>query len=490
VSRRRQARLADTARPENLDLRQSVYDRTTHAWEHYWFGPVAAIRPYLLVKGALCLLAFDVWMLRVLHGGRYGDGGFNVAHFRWLDALQPLPSPGLYVGLMLAVGMLAMVCVFIDTGPWALALLALMWTYGWAMSMLDSYQHHYLLSLFLTMLVFLPRLRVHDVYPTGAVPGARKGRKSRPSSDAEPRVSSWAYVLLGVNIAIVYAFTAVTKLDPEWRAGQAFLGEPGLKSVVAWFARLGVSREMFSATVAPTMAALECLIAVSYVLAVHVDTNPKTWLRIVAGLGFLLAAGFHVWVELFLPLRIEWFSYYMILLACIYFLPRSLLRAGGAVLTWPVRLGVRWTFASATVARSSPSHIVLTVIALTTVVVLLVAVGSSLDLPGADTVGWLIAAVLVGGAVLALVRGRQQDAMRYLLATGLAGGIMWAAIGHSTVRVQYYTLVGDHLQTRGDLAAALEAYQRAARYAPAQERERLEQLVSGLKRRLGQPTGG
>jgi hypothetical protein len=192
VSRRRQARLADKARPEDLGLRQSVYDRTMQAWEHYWFGPVAPIRPYLLVKGGLCLLAFDAWMLRVLRGGRYGEGGFNVAHFRWLDTLQPLPSPGLYVGLMLAVGMLAMVCVLADTGPWALALLALMWTYGWAMSMHDSYQHHYLLSLILTALVFLPRLRVHDVYPTGVVVRARKGRKSRPSSAAEPRVSSWA----------------------------------------------------------------------------------------------------------------------------------------------------------------------------------------------------------------------------------------------------------------------------------------------------------
>jgi hypothetical protein len=461
------------------------------AWEHYWFGPVAAIRPYLLVKGGLCLLAFDAWMQRVPHGGRYGEGGFNVAHFRWLDAVQPLPSAGLYVGLMLAVGMLAMVCVLTDMGPGALALLALMWTYGWAMSMHDSYQHHYLLSLILTALVFLPRLRVHDVYPTGVVTKARKGRKSRPSSDAEPRVSSWAFVLLAVNIGIVYAFTALTKLDTEWRTGQVFQQQAGMEPVVAWFARHGVSREMFSGAVAPTMAALECLIAVGYVLAVRVDANPKRWLRIVAGLGFVLAAGFHVGAELFLPLRIEWFSYYMILLACIYFLPRSLLRAGGALLAWPVRLAARWAFASATATtRTRPSHIVLTVIALTAVVGLLGAAGSSLALPGADTVGWLIASVLVGGTVLAFVRGRQQDAMRYVLATGLAGGVMWAAIGQSTVRVQYHRFVGDQLQTRGNLAAALEAYQEAARYAPDQERARLEQLVSGLRRRLGRPTGG
>jgi len=102
----------------------------------------------------------------------------------------------------------------------------------------------------------------------------------------------------------------------------------------------------------------------------------------------------------------------------------------------------------------------------------------------------LIVSVLVGATLFALARGRQQEGMRYVLATGLAGGMMWVAIGQSTVRVQYHSFVGDQLQRRGNLVAALEAYERAARYAPDKERTRLEQLVNGLRRRLGRSAGG
>ena len=60
------------------------------AWDRYWFGPVAAVRPYVLERAVLFLLALDSWVQFVPHGGRYGAGGFNVAHFLWLDAIQPL----------------------------------------------------------------------------------------------------------------------------------------------------------------------------------------------------------------------------------------------------------------------------------------------------------------------------------------------------------------------------------------------------------------
>ena len=55
-------------------------------WERHWYGDVIALRPYLLRKGVLVLLALDAWLLMLGHAGRYGAGGFNVAHFLWLDA--------------------------------------------------------------------------------------------------------------------------------------------------------------------------------------------------------------------------------------------------------------------------------------------------------------------------------------------------------------------------------------------------------------------
>jgi HTTM domain len=181
------------------------------AWDRYWFGPVAGVRPYLILKIVLCLLAFDVWRHRIPLGWEYGANGFNVAQFYWLDAVQPVPSPELYVGLMLTVGILALVCALTDPGRWARALLAVLFSYGWLMSLLNVYQHYYLLSLVLIAFVFFPRSRAQDLY---ALPAVR------------PTASAWAYRLLGVTLAIVYLFTVVTKLDAEWRRDICSGGSP------------------------------------------------------------------------------------------------------------------------------------------------------------------------------------------------------------------------------------------------------------------------
>jgi hypothetical protein len=47
----------------------------------------------------LALAAVDTWLLMIPRGGRYGAGGFNVAHFAWIDALFPVPTPRAYVGI-------------------------------------------------------------------------------------------------------------------------------------------------------------------------------------------------------------------------------------------------------------------------------------------------------------------------------------------------------------------------------------------------------
>ena len=40
------------------------------------------------------------------HAGRYGADGFNVAHFALLDAYQSLPTPELYIGVLIMVAIL------------------------------------------------------------------------------------------------------------------------------------------------------------------------------------------------------------------------------------------------------------------------------------------------------------------------------------------------------------------------------------------------
>jgi len=136
----------------------------TDLWECYWFGPVAAIRPYLLMKAVLLLLAFDMWLLRLTKGSKYGVFEFNVAHFPWLDALQPVPTPELLVGFVLSVGLLALVITFAGAVRWALVLLALSYTYSWAISMFDLYQHHYFISLVLFAFSFFPLSQATGLY--------------------------------------------------------------------------------------------------------------------------------------------------------------------------------------------------------------------------------------------------------------------------------------------------------------------------------------
>ncbi len=124
----------------------------------YFYGGVDPVRPYLLQKAVLLLLAFDCWIDLIPHGARYGAGGFNVTHFEVLTALLPVPTSAVYVGLLSAVGALAFVLVFVRPPRMLLVALTLGYSASWMLSMLDSYQHHYLLTLLLISISGFPRL--------------------------------------------------------------------------------------------------------------------------------------------------------------------------------------------------------------------------------------------------------------------------------------------------------------------------------------------
>ena len=110
------------------------------------YVPVAAVRPYLALKCTLVLLAFDVWIARLYKGHGHGAGGFNVAHFELLDAVQPSISAPLFVGVIILTGALCLTIAIASRPPrWLIGLAFVLHTWSWAMSMLDSYQHHYLL---------------------------------------------------------------------------------------------------------------------------------------------------------------------------------------------------------------------------------------------------------------------------------------------------------------------------------------------------------
>jgi uncharacterized membrane protein len=432
-------------------------------WERYWFGPVAAVRPYVLERVVLFLLALDVWTQCVPHGARYGAGGFNVAHFAWLDATQPLPSPSLHVGLMLIVGGLAWV-IACTGGTRALrVLLVVLYTYGWAMSRLDAYQHHYLLSLLLGGFVLFPQLRATEVL------------------EHEPRrVSAWAFVLVAVNVAIVYVFAAATKSEAGWASGavlrQVTGGSRWFRDGWSWLLATGLGDDVLWEAMARAVALLQVLIAVAYVGVVRADASDGRRVRLLAWGALGAAVGFHGSLLLF-ALNIRWFSYYMIAIAGASFLPETALQRLVALATFPAR---RLSERAVRVRRAAGWRSVAIVSSGACIVAL---VGAHLDLPGATTAGLTCGGAMLTMAALAVTVGRDAERVRHAALAAAGGALALAAAVHVwPVRFEYYLYLVADLQRRGDPAQVLAAYEKAEPYAPAGQSRRPQ--IDALRSRL------
>jgi hypothetical protein len=412
-----------------------------NAWERYWFGPVAAIRPYVLERTVLFLLALDVWTQCVPHGARYGAGGFNVAHFAWLDAVQPMPSPPLHVGLMLIVGGLAWVIACGAGGRSMRLLLTVLYTYGWAMSRLDAYQHHYLLSLLLLAFVFFPRVEATN-----------------------PDVSAWAFGVVAANVAIVYVFAAVTKSDAAWASGgvlrQVTASSGWFQSMWSRLLATGVDEDVLWSVTARAVAAMQVLIAVAYVVVVRADAR---WARVLAWAALAAAVGFHGSL-LFFDVQIRWFSYYMIAIAAAFFAPEAWLGRLAALATLPAR----WETGRRTGAI---------VCAASCIVAL---VGTRLDLPGATAAGALCGIAL---AAAALCCSDAERTRHRSVAAAVGALALVVAVHVAPVRFQYYLYLVADLQRRGAPAEVLAAYEKAEPYAPAgQSRRRQIEALRDVQR--------
>lgn len=460
-------------------------------WERYWYEPIDAIRPYLLFKGVLLLIAFDVWLLRVKSGWDRGIDGFNVAHFQWLDMLQPVPTPELYVAVHLAVGILALLCVFTEAGILVRVVLALLYSYGWAMSMIDNYQHHYFLSLVLAAFIFFPVMRAGDLYA-----GARgsEGAQEAPVR-ALPVVNAWAYVLLGVNVAIVYLFTAVNKIEPGWRAGaiveRLARKKQWLAAPEGWVAGMGVSKEFFWESMALSVVAVEIYIAACYLLAPARDYEENRWRRVLCWSALVAVVVFNgIGNEMVLSLRIGWFSYYMIGLALVYFLPATLLWKAGEILTWPGRKlsGLQLPLVEGA-NRGSRLFVGLLGAAAIAVIAIIAAAGIAIDLPGAAHAGGATAAVLLGISLFYLTRENYPGVVRFVTATAAAWLVMWVTLTQSTVRSEFYDVYAWHLRKRHEVSAADAADTKARLYLPP-GREDILAWEGGAGRETNDPPGG
>ena len=486
-------------------------------WDRYVFGDVAAVRPYLLLRCMLLLLAFDCWIDLIPHAGRYGVGGFNVSHFAMLDWL-PTPTPGVYIGAMLLTGWLALVMA-IRPVRLGLGLLFGFYTYGWSMSMLDSYQHHYLVSLLLFSCIFFPTsgsiaLFEAELEPQeplvrwrtlgGAVLAltaaelvlalcevstpliqlvdrdvARIGLRAaavllgflllffaedRSASPRRMSTSAWGYVSLCITCAIVYFYTAITKLEPDWRQGDA-LRRLGTSDSVEALKDEALTRGLplvgtldepsFWALLAQGAIAVQLFSCVGFLVAARQDSlrGYRRWIAVALGLAPL---SFHIGAEK-LSLSIGWFSYYMLLITAVVFTPIEVLRPIGEALTVPAR----WLYRRLH-QRTDTDRIGWGLLAAGAAIG--AATTAQLDLPGAAGAAFVVAALLIGGGIWSMRRGHYAEARGWGLGALVAAACMWLSIAETDVRYDYYRFVGGDHKRRGELAEALEAYSKANRY--------------------------
>lgn len=438
-------------------------------------------RPYLLHRGLLGLFAFDVWLGMLEHAARYGMGGFNVAHFAWVDALVPEVSPGLYGGLLVLAGILALVMALAGGTRFGKALLAFAFTSSWLISLHDSYQHHYLLSWLLAWLVFMP-----DPAPEEA--------QSRDG----PLVRGVGLPLTALTCAIVYTFTGISKSEPEWRSGAVLRRlsrskEPGAEDPGALDpirdVLLGLGLDMDTAwrCIAVSVILLQATVAIGYVASVRRDEAPSRVRNVLAWLALLGAWSFHGMAELGDMFDIGWFSYYMLLVSFALLAPARAVSAVARAVAFPKERVVR---ALRKAGRVRLLHEfgtsvggAVAVFALNTLA--LSAIGAFVDVPGVLWAALCGLAWALGWAVLRIRAGDSQAAVRVGLSTLCAAFALWYSLTQTSVRFDYYRRAAGELARMERLEEALENYRKAEAYAPPgkSRRAKIEELEAQLRAR-------
>jgi len=436
-------------------------------WERYWHQPISAVRPYLFAKGFLVCLALDLLVSRVRHTARYGADGFNVAHFAWLDAIQPSPTAALQAGVLVLAALLALVAALVRFDRIVVAAAFLLHTWGWSMSMLDTYQHHYLLSVILACLVFFPEPRRADV-----------------SSAGKPvRIHAWAYVLLAATAAIVYTFTSVAKMDGEWLGGHVLAvvdtGDLLHRMFGGAATAVGRSRSALLRVAAIGTIVVELIIAAGYLRARYLDSAGRPT-RAWCWVAWVLAVSLHSGFEL-MGLQVGWFSRYMIFMACVFFLPEPILATVVRLIGVPVERLEKLSNGVVGRLDSGAASIGLGLL----VAAVFVIAGLRVDIPG-TSVAFLVAAIVtLAPAFVWVARGELAPARARMLASGLVAVVAWLAV--SAAQLDYHAYRAVDLMARGHDDEALVALMTALDHAPASGRRTAELRydVGALHKRSG-----
>ena len=434
-------------------------------FERYFHSPISPARAFLVSRSLLALLAFDVWFLRIPVGGRHAVDDFNVAHFAWLDRVQPLPTAETYVALLLIVGLVSLVLFFADLDRRTTALLFFLYSYSWAMTRLDSYQHHYYLSLALCCLIFFPLV------------GASELASHRDLARA--RVEGFGFALLSATTAIVYASSAVTKLDPLWLSGDALQRIPGFRAAAEigrpTLESVGLTVDGAAAALAIGAIVLEVIVALGYLVAPLVHDDPQHRLYRWPRISFVAAVALHLGIEA-MDLKIGWFSYYMLALASGYLLPISSVAPAARL----AARAIEGLHRLPTFGRSLSAPARGTASALSASI-LLVLLGQVLELPGATVATGLAAA----GLLLAILATIQHERVTRLgVATFVAGFALWLTCTLTELPSRYHLGAAIHQMAVGRIGEARTALARSEQLSSARStlRPMIREMQSSLDR--------
>ncbi len=377
----------------------------------FWFGFEVPWAKVAVTRFAIFgLLALDA-LLQIRHAPRYGSD-FNVANLGFLDHLGPgRISYG--VGQLLVAYLLSLAAFGIATRV-ALPIATAIYAWLYFGSQLDSYQHHYLVSIVLALACFVPWQRPPDAGP-------------------DTRVRSWALRLILVELGIMYLWAAISKLDPVWLDGTTLSAQIG-----------GSLRSMIESTVGFHVAA-SLVVVVEITLAFAVWIKPG-WL-VAAPLGVMfhlgiIATGFEIGL----------FAYIMLALYLLVIPDRVWVAIGRPI----VELG------------NKLDELFLQPGAVTTALAIAVAIGLAwlVRLPNAVAVAVALAVFPIGAAIrrITTLGGPPiaGPAIVHVLAI-----VLWLVVDRSTtVTEDYYRFWGGSQRRLGDMEQAEEAYRHLVEVAP------------------------
>lgn len=291
----------------------------SRVWNGAWYREVSYARVAFLQHLMLLLFVFDMWRGVVRRGVGHGDGGFNVAHFAFLDTF-PLPTPTLHLGAKLVAGFVALAMLFGGTNRLGFGLVAASYTYSWAMSRLDSYQHHYYLSLVLLCAVFMPH----------------RGK--------DERGEAWAFQLVAATNGIMYLFAAITKLEPQWLSG----------ATIRYIVEHGRLERVGLPTALHMALAIGAIVGEVVIMLGYFGRLRSPPLRRLMTLAWVVSLGLHIGIEV-VGLHIGAFSFYMLIVATAFLAPSSWL-------AWSSRYRSSWRRLLDTATPRDPKLVILVLV--------------------------------------------------------------------------------------------------------------------------------